>query len=88
MRRHRTRNLLVGPIRKAQAVSETVSLEWIGATLRAIQAEQRSIRLESGLLQSALTAAVTALLQRIGEFEAHMDTRFDEFEQRIMGAAP
>ena len=46
-------------------MSETISLDWIGTTLRAVQAEQRSIRNETALIRSALSEAVTVLLDRI-----------------------
>jgi pyrroline-5-carboxylate reductase len=59
-------------------MSETVSLEFIGHTLRTIQAEQRSIRDENRLIRSALSDAITLLMQRIGTFEALMETRLDQ----------
>lgn len=58
-------------------MSETISLELIGATLRSIQAEQRSIRNENQLIRSALNEAITVIMQRIGNFEAYVDTRLD-----------
>jgi hypothetical protein len=66
-------------------MSETISLEWIGTTLRTMQAEQRSIRDENQLIRSALSEAITVLLQRIGNFEAHIDTRMDVLNVRIDG---
>jgi hypothetical protein len=60
-----------------------VSLEWIGAALRTMQAEQRSIRDENQLIRPALSEAVTVLLQRIGNFEAHIDTRMDMLDVRL-----
>jgi hypothetical protein len=67
-------------------MSETISLEWIGTTLRAVQAEQRSIRNENALIRSALSEAVTVLLDRIAQFEAQTDTRTDRLEQRMAEA--
>lgn len=64
-------------------MSETISLDWIGATLRAIQAEQRSIRDENTLIKSALNAAGIVLSQRIADFEAHVDSRLDQSENRL-----
>ena len=67
-------------------MSDTVSLEWIGTTLRAVQAEQRSIRSENALIRSALSEAVTVLLDRIAQFEAQTDARIDRLEQRMAEA--
>ena len=73
-------------------MSETVSLEWIGAMLRELQAEQRSIhaetrliRNESQLIHNALNEAITLLMQRIGNFEARGDVRLDQQRQEIVG---
>ena len=65
------------------AMSETVSLEWIGTTLRSIQAEQRSIRDENRLIRQSLIDALTVLTQRIANFEAYLDTRFDQLSARL-----
>jgi PleD family two-component response regulator len=59
-------------------MSDTIDLAWIGTTLRSIQAEQRTIRGENQLIRSALSEAITLLMNRIGNFEAYMDTRFDQ----------
>ena len=67
----------------AWAMSETVSLEWIGTTLRSIQAEQRSIRDENRLIRQSLIDALTVLTQRIANFEAYLDTRFDQLSARL-----
>lgn len=83
-------------------MSETVSLDWIGATLRQIQAEQRTLRMENELLRKELVrtnAAVTSLvtrellsevlnviIARIGNFEALMETRMDRLERLITKA--
>jgi len=66
-------------------MSETISLDWIGTTLRTIQAEQRSTRDENALIRSALSEAITVLLARIGTFEAHIDTRMDVLGVRLDG---
>jgi hypothetical protein len=74
----------------------SVSLEWIGATLRTIQAEQRSVRDENKLIRSALSEAITlmmariagsedVLLARIAHFEALVETRLDKLERMIDG---
>lgn len=59
-------------------MSATVSLEWIGETLRTIQAEQRTIRDENRLIRLALSDAINALMERIGTFEALIDIRIDQ----------
>jgi len=66
-------------------MSETISLDWIGTTLRTIQAEQRSIRDENALIRGALSEAITVLLARIAAFEAHIDTRMDVLNVRLDG---
>ena len=63
-------------------MSETVSLEWIGTTLRSIQAEQCSIRDENKLTRQSLVDALKVLTQRIANFEAYLDTRFDQLSAR------
>lgn len=65
-------------------MSEAISLEWIGVTLRELQAEQRSIRDENRLIRSAISEMATVLLQRIGAFEAHVDVRLDQQRQEIV----
>ena len=80
-------------------MSDAVSLEFIGATLRAIQAEQRTLRGENELIrkeigrllaQLAQTATREELLEvlrvladRIGNFEALMQARFDQLLTRL-----
>jgi hypothetical protein len=64
-------------------MSDTISLDWIGATLRSMQAEQRTIRAENQLIRSTLNEAVTLIMQRIGNFEAYVDIRFDQAVARI-----
>ena len=62
-------------------MSETVSLEWIGNTLRELQAGQRSIYIENQQIRDALNEAITHLMQRIGNLEA----RVEEKRQEIVG---
>lgn len=59
-----------------------IDFEWIGRTLRAIQAEQRTIRQENALLRQDVHEAITSIIDRIAAFEAHVDARFDELETR------
>lgn len=47
-------------------MAETIDLNWIGATLRTIQSEQRSLRTEQDILRKALS-------------DAHRPTRPDQF---------
>lgn len=64
-------------------MSDQVSLDFIMATLRSVQAEQRSIRSESQIMKEAFSASFTVLMRRLGEFEARMDTRLDQIGQRL-----
>ncbi len=68
-------------------MSDTISLEWIGATLRAIQAEQRTLRSENELLRSTLNNTLAEVLrllsERIGNFEALAEARIDHLQHRI-----
>jgi molecular chaperone GrpE (heat shock protein) len=66
-------------------MSETISLEWIGRTLRELQAEQRSIRDENKLIRNAISEMANVLLPRIGNFESHVDIRLDEQRKEIAG---
>jgi hypothetical protein len=65
-------------------MSETISLEWIGSQLRAIQAEQRTIRAENEIFRTtvlnALSEVVRVLNDRIGNFEALSEARVDRLE--------
>jgi hypothetical protein len=74
-----------------------ITLETLGALLREIQADQRNIRTEQetirGLImqeassiQSALSVFQTALLGRLGDTEALIETRLDAIEAKL-GAA-
>jgi hypothetical protein len=71
-----------------------LSLEWIGATLRAIQAEQRTLRDENQLMRKQLERMLTrqemseilaVIVDRIAGFEKLMETRFDKLEARLGG---
>ena len=73
-------------------MSDTISLEFIGATLRTIQAEQRTQRMEVALLREQIARMATkaelldvlnVLAERFGNFEALMETRFDRLEGRF-----
>ena len=77
-------------------MSDAVSLEFIGTTLRAIQAEQRTLRGENELIRrevgrvAGLVATRDGLLEvlrvvtdRIGTFEALMEARFDQLLARL-----
>ena len=66
-------------------MSETISLDWIGTTLRTIQAEQRSVRDENALIRAALNESISVILQRIAAFEAHPDSRMDVLNLRLDG---
>lgn len=72
-------------------MSEAISLEFIGSTLRAIQAEQRNARAENELIRGEigrlaggavtrelLSEVLRLLMERIGNFEALMETRLDQ----------
>jgi hypothetical protein len=72
-------------------------LETLGALLREIQADQRNIRTEQetirGLImqeassiQTVLAVFQTALLGRLGDSEALIETRLDAIEAKLGGA--
>lgn len=62
-------------------MSDTINLDLIGTTLRAIQAEQRTIRAENEILRTTIMNApgevVRVLNDRIGNFEALTEARID-----------
>jgi hypothetical protein len=70
-------------------MSDTISLDWIGATLRSIQAEQRTLRTENELLRSTINTTLGEVLrllsERIGNFEALMEARVDRVERLLGG---
>jgi hypothetical protein len=74
-----------------------ITLEMLVTLLREIQADQRNIRTEQetirGLImqeasstQSALSVFQTALLGRLGDTEALIETRFDAIVAKLGGA--
>ena len=74
-------------------MSETVDLSLIGAMLRTLQAEQRTIRDELALMRESLSRSATkaetiqvldVLSRRIGNFEALVDTRVDGLTTRLV----
>jgi len=74
-------------------MSETVDLSLIGAMLRILQAEQRTIRDELALMRESLSRSATkaetiqvldVLSRRIGNFEALVDTRVDGLTTRLV----
>ena len=77
-------------------MSEQISLEFIGATLRSIQAEQRTQRGEIDLLRREVARELTRLASReellevlrvlsdrIANFEALMEVRFDRVSAQM-----
>lgn len=77
-------------------MSEAINLEFIGATLRAIQAEQRTLRMENELIRNEVgrlagamvtrdlvSEVLRVIVERIGNFEALVETRFDELSRRM-----
>jgi len=68
-------------------MSESISLDFIGKALRDIQAEQRTLRMENGLMRQemgrmasreVLAEVLNVLVDRIANFEALTETRFDQ----------
>ena len=77
-------------------MSDTITLEFLGATLRAIQAEQRTLRMENELIRKEiarlasrdeLLEVLRVLADRIGNFEALMEARFDQLAAQLRGSA-
>jgi hypothetical protein len=68
-------------------MSDVIDLGWIGAQLRAIQAEQRTLRSENEILRTtilnSLGEVVRVLSDRIGNFEALSEARMDQFAHRV-----
>jgi predicted transcriptional regulator len=58
-------------------------MHWIGRTLREVESEQRSLCTEQAILRQQLSDGITALLDRIGQNEALLATRFDMLMQRM-----
>jgi hypothetical protein len=70
----------------------SVSNSLIDRILREIQAELRTVRTENGLIRKDLSAkagreellaVLAALSDRIGQFEARLETRMDQTERSI-----
>jgi chromosome segregation ATPase len=66
-------------------MSDTISLEWIGARLRAIQAEQRTLLTQYELTRTMLSEVLRLLSERIGNFEALSEARIERVETRLDG---
>ncbi len=73
-------------------MSDQVSLDFIGSTLRSIQADQRTLRMENELMRKELgrlasrdelLEVLRVLADRIGNFEALMEARFDLLMARL-----
>ena len=68
-------------------MSDMISLDWIGAQLRVIQAEQRTPRTENDLLRTtilnSLGDVVQVLSDRISNFEALLEARIDHLATTI-----
>ncbi|MBV8614541.1 MAG: hypothetical protein JOY66_12340 [Acetobacteraceae bacterium] len=73
-------------------MSDPVSLDFIGHALRAIQAEQRTLRMENELIRKELARLASrdellevlrVLADRIGNVEALMEARFDQLREQI-----
>jgi hypothetical protein len=68
-------------------MSDVISLDWIAARLRAIQAEQRTLRSENELLRTTIMNTMSEVLrllsERIGNFEALMEARIERVEARL-----
>jgi len=77
-------------------MGESPSLEFIGSTLRAIQAEQRTLRGDQELLRKeigrlanamatrdVLLEVLTVITDRIANFEALTEARFDQLLARL-----
>jgi hypothetical protein len=71
-------------------MSETVTLEWIGQHIRALQPQQRTLSEKLDLLYGAMSLTVThqqllevmnLLVRRIDALETLMQTRFDGLEK-------
>jgi len=76
--------------------AEPITLEFLGQTLRAIQAEQRTLRMENELIRKEiarlasreeLLEVLRVLADRIGNFEALMEARFDQLGGQVAAVA-
>lgn len=79
-------------------MSDVIDLNWIGARLRAIQAEQRSLHGENELIRrelgrmagsivtrEMLSDVLTVVVERIANFEALLESRIELVESHISG---
>jgi hypothetical protein len=57
-------------------LSETINLEWLGANVRQLQADLLCVRMEISMIAKRLEI----MTDRIANFEARMETRFDKIE--------
>lgn len=64
-------------------MSEVITLEWIGAEIRKIQAEQRNIHAENKLIREGMSEMINVLLARIGNFEALIEIRLDRIDAQL-----
>ena len=82
-------------------MSDTLSLSLIGAQLHAIQAQQRTLRGENELIRKelgrmagamvsrdTLSEVLTVLVDRIANFEALIEARFDRLTAQISRLEP
>jgi len=86
---------------KDTLMSDTLSLSLIGAQLHAIQAQQRTLRGENELIRKelgrmagamvsrdTLSEVLTVLVDRIANFEALIEARFDGLTAQISRLVP
>jgi hypothetical protein len=64
-------------------MNDTISLSLIGTQIRAIQAEQRTIRGDGKLTRSTLNDMLTVLVDQIANFEDLVATKLDEILVRL-----
>jgi hypothetical protein len=82
-------------------MSETISLDLIGAILRTMQAEQRTSRAENELIRKEMgrmagliatrqevSDVLRVITDRIGNFEALVETRFDQLFMHLGAPRP
>jgi hypothetical protein len=76
-------------------MSDTITLDFLGKTLRQIQADQRTLRMENELLRKELgrfsggvatreelSEVPRVIVDRIANFEALMEVRFDRLDAK------
>lgn len=64
-------------------MSDPVNLTLLGELVRTIQADLRSLRGENRMNRAALHEALSVLVERVGNFEAYIDTRLDQHRVHI-----